>query len=640
MTPPPAPLDEGSVPERFRVDLDGRTLLDTYRVESKLAEGGMGSIYLARDTSLDQPVVVKVPHARFLAEPGFRVRLAREITELVRLEHPHVVRILARGEVDDIPFFVLQFLGGGSLEDKLVASRVQTPEDTLDWLPEMARTLDFVHKRGILHRDVKPGNILFDEEGHVFLSDFGVAKAVGAESDALTGTGVGIGSPKYMAPEQALGREVGPPTDQYGLASTLYEALAGDVPFHGTPVEILVRKSREDAPSIRDHVADLPEAAAEALMRAMARDPAERFPSCEAFAQAFATGVRPAADTTQAVQIPQPTPTETELPVAARRQGRRRLLLNLLAIGLGIAALATLLSPGDDGPAPTPPSARPRRSLAEIELLDTGRTPRQVLRYDVQAGSREPLAMTLSTAEWIDIPSLDRMESFGPIVTLDSDLHVERIDEDGDLLFVWTPTRCTIRALGDEDAAEVPIELDGFAIRGQAEVGGVVHDVTFDEPDEATAQRRKLFEGFRMVVNELATPLPTEPIGVGARWAVARTTTQMGMRMVETSEFELLEIEGRHLLLGVKTALTAPEQTVELPATPEGLEFTLISLHGRGTSRIRLDLDQLAPTGLASRIEGAFTMSSNLEIPDASSMLKGAFRKGVEMFRGATSERR
>ncbi|MHC4472989.1 MAG: serine/threonine protein kinase, partial [Planctomycetota bacterium] len=187
MTTPPE--QDGS--DRFSVNFSGLTLLGTYRVDRKLAHGGMGSIYLAEDTNLGRPVVIKVPHPRFLGEPEFRERFAREVAELVRLEHPRIARILARGEHDGLPFFVLQYLGGGSLEDRLKASPDgrTDPQELTSWLLPTAETLDFVHGRGIIHRDVKPENILFDEEGHVFLSDFGVAKALESEGGAITGTG-------------------------------------------------------------------------------------------------------------------------------------------------------------------------------------------------------------------------------------------------------------------------------------------------------------------------------------------------------------------------------------------------------------------------------------------------------------------
>ena len=631
----PSPQPDGGVPERFRVDLDGRTLLGTYRVGSRLAEGGMGSIYRARDISLERPVVIKVPHARFLAEPGFRQRLAREISELVRLEHPHVVRILARGEEDDIPFFVLQYLGGGSLEDRLNDGVRQTPEDALPWLTVMARTLDFVHKRGSLHRDVKPGNILFDGEDHVFLSDFGVAKAVDAEGDALTGTGVGIGSPKYMAPEQALGYEVGPAVDQYGLASSLYEALAGDTPFHGTPVEILVRKSREDAKPIREFVPDLPEAAAAALMRAMARDPEERFPSCEAFADAFAAGLQLGTATAQAVPPPQSTrhtATETiRVPVQDPALNRKRLVGNVLATALVALALAAFFLRGGDEPSETPPSARARTGLAEVQLVDAGTPPRRRLRYDAAPGSRQGMALQITSSRSVDVDGVGELDMGEPSWGLEADVVVEKVDEEGDLHFTWQVSRCGL-CKSDPDNAAIDAGLariEGFSVRAQTTSRGIVHEVAFESNDELNLTVGHMLDRLRIAMSDFCTPLPEEPVGVGARWAVARTTTQFGMRMVETSEYTLLSSADDRLELRVKTALTAGEQDVSFPQAPAELAMTLTSLHGRGLGEIRLDLTRLVPLAFAARVEGNFEAESAAE--GWTSQMTGTFLYDVEL---------
>ncbi|MHC4471898.1 MAG: serine/threonine protein kinase, partial [Planctomycetota bacterium] len=240
-------MTQDDVPSRFAVDFTGATLLGIYRVERKIADGGMGSVWLGEDTNLGRKVVVKVPHVRFLGESGFRARFTREITELVRLEHPNIVRILAQGTHEEIPFFVLQYLGGGSLENQLeaVGDGPRGTDTVVPWLRTIAATLDFVHGRGVVHRDVKPENILFDEEGHVFLSDFGVVKALDEDLN-VTEAGTGVGSPKYMAPEQGLGRPVEGAADQYGLATAVYEAIAGRLPFEGgSALEILLNKQKE-----------------------------------------------------------------------------------------------------------------------------------------------------------------------------------------------------------------------------------------------------------------------------------------------------------------------------------------------------------------------------------------------------------
>jgi serine/threonine protein kinase len=234
-----------------------------------------------------------------LAEKGFRQRFEREIQQLISFTHPHIVGILAQGVHDHVPYFVINHLGGGSLSERLKSGDAQDLEAVLGWARQIAQALDFIHGQGVVHRDVKPANILFDDHGHVYLSDFGIAKAIGeAEVDAtrLTTTGAGIGSPTYMAPEQGLGLELVPATDQYALAATIYEALGGRPPFEGgTPMQLLVKKSQEAPPHLLTRVPSLSQGAADAVMRALDRDPAKRFPSCVAFLEALARVGSPAA---------------------------------------------------------------------------------------------------------------------------------------------------------------------------------------------------------------------------------------------------------------------------------------------------------------------------------------------------------
>jgi formylglycine-generating enzyme required for sulfatase activity/serine/threonine protein kinase len=285
----------GEVPDRFSVDFQGVRLLGHYLVGAKIAEGGMGAVYRAEDTDLSgKTVVVKVPHPQFLAEPGFRQRFRAEIRDLMDLEHPHVVRILAQGEHDGIPFFVLQHLKGGSLSARLKGAPGArlSPDETAAWLSDVARALDFVHAKGVVHRDVKPGNILFDEHGHVYLSDFGIAKALASTEATITPSGFAPGSPAYMAPEQALGAELSGATDQYALATVVYEALAGRVTHAGnTPLAVLMKKQTEDPSPLATLAPNVPAAASAAVMRALSREPKARFPTCAAFAQAFERGL-------------------------------------------------------------------------------------------------------------------------------------------------------------------------------------------------------------------------------------------------------------------------------------------------------------------------------------------------------------
>jgi len=253
----------------------------------------MGSVYRAWDSNLQTDVVVKMPHAT-AHDSESTARFAREASSLVRLSQPHIVKIVDFGEQGGQPFAVMQFLSGGSLATRHDNSggRCQSSDSLTDWLPDIAKALDFVHSQGYLHRDVKPANILFDAYGNAFLSDFGITKfAVAAHAansgKSLTGAGMVLGTPEYMAPEVILGQPADGRLDQYGLAVTVFEFLAGRRPFEDpTPTAVLVQQTTSPPPDIRSFNADLAPSLSTVLYQALAKNPAERFPSCTAFADA------------------------------------------------------------------------------------------------------------------------------------------------------------------------------------------------------------------------------------------------------------------------------------------------------------------------------------------------------------------
>ncbi|MCB9723545.1 MAG: SUMF1/EgtB/PvdO family nonheme iron enzyme [Spirochaetaceae bacterium] len=293
-------MEETTAPESSD-PLVGQRLGDRYEVERALDRGGMGTVYLARDTRLGRLVVVKVPHARLMADPTFRRRFLNEIDDLATHEHPAILRIEDWGEHGEVPYAVVQYLPGGNLRERIDRQGgQQTLEEVLEWLPTIARALDTVHRNGSLHRDVKPANILFDAAGHAVLSDFGIATAIGiadpdaetqAEGRELTVVGGFVGSPAY-APPEAIDRLLTPAYDQYSLATVVYLALTGELPFSGATHEaILIAKEKGAAPALdrRKLRAPISRNAERALARALSRQPQNRFPSCEAFAEALAT---------------------------------------------------------------------------------------------------------------------------------------------------------------------------------------------------------------------------------------------------------------------------------------------------------------------------------------------------------------
>jgi serine/threonine protein kinase len=276
-------------------DWVGLVLDRRYHVTAKLGQGGMGFVYRAHDDRLGCDVVLKVPRAAMLEDAEFRQRFQDEVRALVRLAHPHVVKVSDFGQHEGVPFAVMQYLPGGSLDDR----RPKTPDGkykpvhyrTLaEWLPSVADAIDFIHKQGYIHRDIKPANILFDAHRNAYISDFGVAKAVagGKQNVGLTGAGMVLGTPAYMAPELVTGSTVDGRIDQYALAITVYEVLTGRVPFADgdNPMRTLMRRATEEPPPLAQVKPNTPPALSDAVARALAKDPGDRFPDCAAFARA------------------------------------------------------------------------------------------------------------------------------------------------------------------------------------------------------------------------------------------------------------------------------------------------------------------------------------------------------------------
>lgn len=268
-----------------------------YRIERILGEGGMGSVYLGFDANLEDQVVVKIPQLHLIGNEEFTRRFALEVRSLVKLNHPHIVNIRDVGTHDGVPYAVMQFLGGGSLADRQKAKGRRVPmsiSQVLRWLPRVAEALDFVHKQGYLHRDIKPANLLFDEHDNFYVGDFGVAKALAAakeneSAETLTGGGV-VGTAEYLAPEAIMGEKLTGAADQYALATTVFEALAGQRPFNGpNPSAVIVMQTMDQPPPLASFRPDLPAELCKVVHRGLSKKPHERFTSCQAFAKAFAT---------------------------------------------------------------------------------------------------------------------------------------------------------------------------------------------------------------------------------------------------------------------------------------------------------------------------------------------------------------
>ena len=272
-----------------------------YTIERELGRGGMATVYRARDLRHDRAVALKVLHPELAASMGGE-RFAREIRLLAGLHHPHILPLFDSGEHNGAVFYVVPCVEGESLRRRLERERQLQLEDAIRIAREVADALDHAHRHGVIHRDVKPENILL-EEGHAIVADFGVARAVTrAVGESHTTAGMVVGTPAYMSPEQASGdTEVDGRSDQYSLACVLYEMLAGIPPFSGTtPRATIARRFTEPPPSLRGE-RDVPETLDRAIRRALSPVPADRFPDVHAFAKALEGAAVPARASSKAV---------------------------------------------------------------------------------------------------------------------------------------------------------------------------------------------------------------------------------------------------------------------------------------------------------------------------------------------------
>lgn len=249
-----------------------------YEVKSELGRGGMATVFLATDPLIGRDVAVKVLPREFLHDPNFRGRFEREARTIAMLEHPAIVPIYDFGEQDGQPYLVMRYMQGGTLGDRIQDGPLAVA-DAAEILKRLGSALDHAHSRGVIHRDLKPGNILFDESGRAFLSDFGIVKLAQATA-TFTGESI-IGTPAYMSPEQVHGdRDIDGRSDIYTLGVILFEMLTGQMPYRAeTPAKLMMAHVLNPVPRIHDVRPDLPVGADEIIGKALAKSPEQRFPT-------------------------------------------------------------------------------------------------------------------------------------------------------------------------------------------------------------------------------------------------------------------------------------------------------------------------------------------------------------------------
>jgi serine/threonine-protein kinase len=346
-----------------------------YRLERELGRGGMGVVFLATDTTLDRRVAIKVVHPELAPHESITRRFLAEARTIARLRHPNIVAVHAAGSAEGLLYYVMDEVAGESLRQRLARQNRIPTEEVARIVADLAGALDAAGRAGVVHRDVKPENVLLDETtGRALLADFGIAR-VAVESGSSTGQGVAVGTPVYMSPEQAAGEEIDSRSDLYALGVVAYEMLAGHPPFQG-PHRVVVSKHIAERPAPIERLRpETPAALAGAVMRALEKQPGERWQTGEEFRQAV-MGERP----------------------FVRRPPRRRLVA---LAGVAVALLVATVALVQRSPGP-PNGVNPRHSILVLPF-DNLRQERSV--EWLRDGSVSMLALNLS--QWNDLTVVD-----------------------------------------------------------------------------------------------------------------------------------------------------------------------------------------------------------------------------------------
>ncbi|HEY7280766.1 MAG TPA: protein kinase [Actinomycetota bacterium] len=341
------------------------SMLLQYRLDEVIGRGGMGLVYLAFDTRLERRVAVKIMAPQVASDESFRVRFEREARMAAAIDHPNIIPIYDTGEAQGVLYLAMRYVQGTDLRSLIVQGGALSPDRAVSVLRQVASALDAAHAQGIVHRDVKPANILIasgsssDDADHVYLTDFGLTKRFSQASRALTATGQFVGTIDYVAPEQIEGRDVDGRADEYSLGCVMYECLTGVVPFVETSdIATLFAHVHQPAPTPSQVRPDLPPGVDQAIGRAMAKAPGARFPSCGEFVMAVRDAFRGAA--AGPISHP-PMPVPPPIPPAAMSA---RPVPRGAAPGQGTDPDSDAMSSAGLKVPPAAPTAQPQRTVA------------------------------------------------------------------------------------------------------------------------------------------------------------------------------------------------------------------------------------------------------------------------------------
>ncbi len=405
-------------------DLTGKTL-GPYRIIEQLGRGGMATVYKAYEPSLDRYVALKILASFYAEDEAFRSRFKREATAIAKLEHPNILPIYSFGEEMGISYIAMKYVTGGTLKDRL--GKPLDPPWTARLITQIAEALDYAHKRGVIHRDAKPANVLLTEEGWPLLSDFGIAKMLESTTYA-TQSGALLGTPQYMSPEQGQGQKVDKRADIYALGVILFEMLTGRVPFDAdTPAAVIIKHIMSPLPMPREVNPDLSEGVERVILKAVAKNPEDRFQTAGELAKALEAAM--GGPTTAPVAVPEMAPPaerrelETaamppypQMPSFAQTAAQPKAVapevavppvahrfpawivplagvailavaaLGLLASPLGASLIALVAPKATETPLPTQPPI-----VAKPTLLEPTAKPKPTAKLKPTAAPREPL---------------------------------------------------------------------------------------------------------------------------------------------------------------------------------------------------------------------------------------------------------
>ena len=357
------------------------TKIGRYDIKGELGRGGMATVYRAYDPSFEREVAIKVLPRELMHDPQFRDRFRREIKTIASLEHPAIVPVYDVGEEDGMPYFVMRYMTGGSLTQWIDKGKFSL-EDAARIIERLSGALAYAHKNGLVHRDLKPDNILFDNNGDPFISDFGVAKITNSTTN-MTGSGI-IGTPAYMSPEQAQGEPVDNRSDIYGLGVIIFQMLSGHQPYEATtPMGVAVKHITDPVPEILKVNPGLPQQTDTIIKTAMAKDPSLRYQTATELAHALSEAAFGKGKTSAGAPPSGHVSPQAPTRIAAAPSGGGSRMGMYIAGGivlLLLLAAAGVFGSRAVGPAPTPTSTATQVPPTATAIVITATLPADVRR--------------------------------------------------------------------------------------------------------------------------------------------------------------------------------------------------------------------------------------------------------------------